>query len=163
MGEREQIVNLNPPVPTKSPLPKAIVQHLMTKGKRGPKNDRWFLETPLCQIIFSDMGRLTILDNEDAIVAQATNEEWPKGMWLTKPNWFRVEDHIRCLVYGDPSTANERVSKQIAEFMRDIWKRGRGDAGTWGDGVFLNALDKLNEGTALMIENRLWDPTKGEP
>lgn len=155
-------MNFHPPVPTKSPFPKAIVQHLMTKRKRGPKNDRWILETPLCRIIFNDMGRLTILNNEDEIVAQATNEEWPQGMWLAQPNWFKVEDHVRCLIYGDPATANERVSKQIAEFVRDIWKRGRGDAREWGHQAYLDALDKLNEGTAQMIEGRLWDPTRGE-
>ena len=141
--------------------PRKVAQYVRETGRPAHVSERRIVETPLCTMVLS-LGRLTILSDRDKILVQATSEELDQDKWRTQPDWFRVVDHVRCLVYGDPMTANARVAKQVAEFIRLRWKQSRGTDKEWVAPWVVIALDDIHSSIADMVEARVWDPTKGE-
>lgn len=117
----------------------------------------YILETQLTTLILHGCGRLVVLSDSDEVLAQAAREEWESDEWLTHTNWFRVSDHIKCMVYGDPSTASDRVARKIIEFLRAQWIQVRQNETKWRDKTILGLLDQMHEGIFSMISYRKWD------
>lgn len=140
----------------KSDIPKSLVHHIKEHG-RPVLGGKYVFDTELTIVILHNDGRLVVLNDSDEVLAQATREEWGKGEWVTHTNWFRVRDHIKCVIYGDPSTANNRVSKKINEFLRVKWREARGDGSGWKDKSLLTLLDQMHDGIFALINERKWD------